>query len=96
MSSHPQPQSQDNAWDDLDTTPHVWTHTTPVDPSAIESWVPYGPVQSAGMGTHHAVVAANMKAAYDGTCNPMPGWGVNWNPVGGGGCTLNPEYNHPG
>jgi len=103
----------DNALGDLDTTPHVWTHATPVDPTTIDDWIPYGPVnngvatvESAGMGSHHALVAANLKAAgdssslagYDGTCNSMPGWnpGAAWNPQSGGGCTLNPMYDQPG
>ncbi len=33
---------------------------------------------------------------HTGTCNPMPGWNVTWNPSSGGGCTLNPMYNQPG
>jgi len=94
----------DNAWDDLDTTPHVWGATTNVDPSEIDCWIPYGPVhpcaspgvEAASFPTHHVAVAANLKAAYDGTCNPMPGWGVSWNPQTGGGCTLNPDYGQPG
>mmetsp|Transcript_24983 Transcript_24983/g.61395 ORF Transcript_24983/g.61395 Transcript_24983/m.61395 type:complete len:243 (-) Transcript_24983:76-804(-) len=90
----------DNAWKDLDVTPHVWTHSDPVDPSVVDTWIPYGTVEAGvpdAADSHSALLAAvQMKASYDGTCNPLPGWGPNLNPVSGGGCTLNPMYNQPG
>lgn len=77
--------------------PRMCLFPRPTHPlAAIDNWIPYGAVASpkdlaaADAGHSGILAAAKMKAAYDGTCNPMPGFKPSFNPVNGGGCTLNP------
>mmetsp|Transcript_43317 Transcript_43317/g.87078 ORF Transcript_43317/g.87078 Transcript_43317/m.87078 type:complete len:200 (-) Transcript_43317:176-775(-) len=81
----PQAGVYDNAWGDLDTTPHTWSYS---EPGSIEPEGYY-----AGLAQTNASTSL---AGYDGTCNSMPGWEPSFNPQSGGGCTLNPMYGQPG
>ena len=66
----------DNVFDDLDTTPvHPYHYTDPVDISPDEPYASY-------------TSGAPTSLAYDGTCNPMPGWSPTFNPSTSEGCHL--------
>jgi hypothetical protein len=59
-----------------DTSPHTWKTPVEVDPSSLDD--PYANYSAVGTS----------QLAYDGTCNPMPGWNPSFNPSSDIGCRV--------